>query len=261
MVDRITPDLGHDEVAALLGAYALDAVEPHEARAVRLHVADCPRCRGELDEHLDVVGRLGDAGGPAPAGLWDRIEADLEAPGATGPPPGPPAVPGPRPTAPTSARWARRALPVLAAAAAVVAIALLGVNAVNQADRIDDLTAQVDEAGKADQVADLLAQPGTQVVTLATPEEDHSIPAVVHTDTTSFLIAETLPDAGEGSTYQLWGRTADGLVSLGVLGRDPDTVGFTVDAGTEALLITREKAGGSPEPTELPRLRGDLTSA
>ena len=46
--------LSHDAVVELLGAYALDAVDPTEAAAVEAHLGTCPGCRDEI--------------GPAPGG-------------------------------------------------------------------------------------------------------------------------------------------------------------------------------------------------
>jgi hypothetical protein len=76
-VERLT---GHAELQELLGAYALDAVEPAEATVIELHLATCPRCRDELAQHREVAALLGYAGGAAPSGVWDRIVARLEEP-------------------------------------------------------------------------------------------------------------------------------------------------------------------------------------
>jgi anti-sigma factor RsiW len=67
----------HAEITELLGAYALDAVSPEESLEIEQHLAECPRCRAELAAHLEVAGVLGNLGGTAPAGLWDRIADEL----------------------------------------------------------------------------------------------------------------------------------------------------------------------------------------
>jgi len=71
--------LTHRELQELLGAYALDAVDPDEAAAVEEHVASCPRCRAELAEHRETAAMLASVGAPAPEGVWDRIAAELDA--------------------------------------------------------------------------------------------------------------------------------------------------------------------------------------
>jgi len=76
-VERLT---AHQELQDLLGAYALDAVEPDEAAAIERHLPTCPRCRIELAEHREVAALMGYAGADAPSGVWDRIIASLEEP-------------------------------------------------------------------------------------------------------------------------------------------------------------------------------------
>ena len=44
-------ELSHEEVADLLGAYALDALEPAELQAVDRHVQGCRACLAEVAEH------------------------------------------------------------------------------------------------------------------------------------------------------------------------------------------------------------------
>lgn len=75
----------HDAVAELLGAYALDALEPDEMAMVTAHLATCPRCAAEVDEYRSVAALLANAGGDAPQGLWDRISSELQAPTTTAP--------------------------------------------------------------------------------------------------------------------------------------------------------------------------------
>lgn len=76
-MERLT---GHEELQELLGAYALDAVDPDEAAALERHLPTCPRCRNELADHREVAALLGYAGADAPTGVWDRIIASLEEP-------------------------------------------------------------------------------------------------------------------------------------------------------------------------------------
>src|SRR5439155_13786710 len=70
--------LTHPEVAELLGAYALDAVDGEERELVELHLLDCPRCRAEVAEHRAVASFLASAGGRAPEAVWERIAGSLE---------------------------------------------------------------------------------------------------------------------------------------------------------------------------------------
>ena len=76
-MDRV---MNHDEVAELLGAYALDAVDADEAAAIEAHAAGCPRCAAELSQHREVAALLANTGGHASAELWDQIAERLEYP-------------------------------------------------------------------------------------------------------------------------------------------------------------------------------------
>ena len=77
---RVTKPLSTPELEELIGAYALDAVDPEERDAVERHLAECPRCRMELAGHLEVAALLGNTGAPAPDGVWARIATSLEEP-------------------------------------------------------------------------------------------------------------------------------------------------------------------------------------
>ena len=74
----MNPWRSHDEIAELLGAYALHAVEPDEVELVEAHLEGCPRCRAEVAAHREVAALLGNSGGDAPDGLWERIASRLE---------------------------------------------------------------------------------------------------------------------------------------------------------------------------------------
>jgi len=222
----------HDELAELLGAYALDAVDDTdgEREAVRLHLLECVRCRAEVAEHREVAALLAHAGEPAPPAVWDRITAAIE--GEAPPSPQPllravPAPPAPR------ARWWSRPL-TGAAAAAVVVIAALGWLAFDANRRLDDLEG---DRGVAAAMADALADPASTVVDL---DGEVRVRAVLD-DGSGYLAASDLPAAPARRIYQLWGASGDDLVSLGVLGADPaDVVAF--EAGdVDALALTVEE--------------------
>jgi anti-sigma-K factor RskA len=49
------------DIHALVGAYALDAVDDIERAAFERHLAECETCRAEVDELRETVGRLADS--------------------------------------------------------------------------------------------------------------------------------------------------------------------------------------------------------
>src|ERR1700679_113850 len=67
----------HDEVSELLGAFALDAVEYDEFEEIEAHLAECPRCRAEVDAHREGAAALANSVEPLPDGLWESIATRL----------------------------------------------------------------------------------------------------------------------------------------------------------------------------------------
>ena len=67
----------HEESIEFLATYALDAVEGEEREAVEEHLAECPRCRAELDAFREVTTALGNSVEPLPEGLWTSIASRL----------------------------------------------------------------------------------------------------------------------------------------------------------------------------------------
>ncbi len=270
----------HDEIRELLGAYALDAVDPDEAQAVEEHLKDCPQCRDEVEQHRSVAAMLGNAGATAPAGLWDRIAASLDEPDRSASPhPTPFSLDGAAPADTTGAasptspevvafpaggragrRGPRPAAVIAAVAAACVLLAgTVGVLTFrHQQERIDDLAAQVANGRDQRSAGDALADPDSTVVRLASDDGQLVMRAVVTEEGTGYLLGGNLPDAGAGSTYQLWGLAESQAVSLGVLGSTPGIVAFQVEDPMTALAITSEAQGGADHPTSAPLVSGEL---
>ena len=277
----------HDELRELLGAYALDAVEPDEARAVEDHLRDCPQCRAEVEEHRSVAALLGNVGAAAPADLWDRIAASLDEPDQPAtprvapwaqdsspsssssplldpiPPVAPPAAAADLVTFPAGGRAGRRPGPAtLVAAVAAACVLLAGAVGVltfrHQQERVDDLAAQVAAGRDQRSAGDALADPDSTVVLLASDDGQLVTRAVLTQEGTGYLLGGNLPDAGVGSTYQLWGLDERQAVSLGVLGPNPGIVAFQVEDPMTALAITSEARGGADQPTSAPLVSGDL---
>lgn len=74
----MTGPLRHHKSRALLGAYALDAVDQAERQQVEAHLSDCAACRRELAQLVEAAGMLPPPPRP-PDELWDRIVADVRA--------------------------------------------------------------------------------------------------------------------------------------------------------------------------------------
>lgn len=240
----------HEEIAELLGAYALHAVDPDEAHAVEAHLVACPRCRAEVAEHRDVAALLGNSGGAAPEGLWERIAGSLEEPAPPMRLDLPAAGSVPATVVPLDrSRRGRRGRPAwvpaaaLGAAAAVV-IAVLGVRVVDQQERLDEMEAALVDADLEQAAEAALADARATRTTLQSADGDVAVVAVLLPDGTGYLMAEDLPALPEDRIYQLWGQTEGGLISLGVFRTESSVVPFQATGSLELLAITEEAAGG-----------------
>jgi anti-sigma factor RsiW len=249
----------HDEIAELLGVYALHALDPDERERVERHLEDCPRCRAEVADHTWVATTLGNSGGDAPDGVWDRIAGELDAT----PPRMRLALPeaGPAEIVPFAARStrprARAAAIVGSIAAALLLIAGLAVQVVRQDERIAELhvALQADALESAATMA--LTDPDSARVRLTSADGRLEVSAVVLRDGSGYLMAEDLPALARDRTYQLWGQTGSGLVSLGLLGSDPgDVVAFQAGDQVAVLAITDEHAGGVRQSANPPTVIG-----
>lgn len=239
--------MNHNEIQELLGAYALDAVDPAESEAVERHLHECPRCRAEVESHRETAAMLAHVGATAPEGLWDRIAANLEeAPPAlrlTAMPESPtPGHPGPAARR-AAARWAgtNRVLAGLVAAAAVV-IAVLGLKVAQIDERTRGLPPS-DQLALEDAARVAAVDPDAQKVHLVSSDGQHRAEVVV-VDGRGYLVHHTLPPLDPDRTYQLWGQAGDVTVSLGVLGHSPKVTAFEVIDGVQALAMTAERAPG-----------------
>ena len=237
------PETTHDEIQELLGAYALDAVEADEREAIEAHLPTCPRCRAEVEEHLETAALLAAGGAPAPEGIWDRISESLE----------PPDLSRYREQRRPISRWLSSAV----AAAALVATFVVGVQVMEQGDRIEQVIDVADDATLARAATAALLDPGARRVAL---EGESRVDAVVLPDGTGYLVQDSLRPLREAETYQLWAMNGTTPVSAGVLGPDPGITAFRVDPAVDALAITAEPAGGVPQPTSDPLVVGEVPS-
>jgi hypothetical protein len=264
----VSPELTHDEIEDLLGAYALNAVEDPERAQVERHLERCPRCRAEVADHREVAALLANGGADAPEGVWQRITDALE----ESPPPMRLDLAAPGPAAVTDlaagrrARQERRAAGSLAArvavmvgAAAAVVIGFLGVQVVRQERLLDDMRATLNEDASLRAANLALADPDGARARLESPDGSLAATAVVLPNGTGYLLAHDLPALDDTRTYQLWGAADDIVISLGVLGANPDdVVPFQASGPVELLVITDEEAPGVPQSEQPPLLAGAI---
>lgn len=211
-------------------AYALGALEAPERREFLSHLATCRSCRSEVASLLETVALIG-----------------LAAPEAT-----PPAALRSRVLSAVRRRPAARVWVAVAAGLAVVAVAsAIAGNAIRRVARIEQ------------------AMSGARLhhVTLSPPGMEPALRIFWNHDRDVFVVTVLgLPPTPKSRTYQLWALAE---------GRDPVSMGtFAVGPGRRPVLLlpvsrevnalgliqrcalTEEPEGGSPQPTETPRMLG-----
>jgi anti-sigma-K factor RskA len=232
----------------LVAVHALNALEADEAEAVERHLAECPRCRAELQEHRETAAMLAHVGAEAPSGLWERIAANLE----EEPPDLARVFPlsAQRQKQPTISRWRRVVFAAAAVAAALIAV-----------DTAVILRDHNENNSVATLAAKAFADPHSKLVSLRSPDGRHSIDAVLTEDGRGYVLHGKLAELDDDHTYQLWG-IVDGkaLISLGVLGREPKAAAFAADTPLNLLAITVEKAGGVIRSQNPPFVSGAVAS-
>lgn len=240
----------------LLGAYALDAVDDIERRAVDRLVSTDPESARELEGLVATAAMLGSAVAAAPpADLRAAVLAEisrtpqLKAPGS------------PSATVPAGVRTGRgqttggaerrvgvprRSVWLAVAATALGAAAVPSAVAWQQAQQ----TQRVEQQAQA--FSDLLTEPGAQVVRADVAGGGVAV-GVLAQDRALFT-ASGLGAPADDRVYQLW-VLRDGEASpAGILSADAGRVQALADdfVAGDGLAVTVEPAGGSEQPTTDP---------
>ena len=145
----------------------------------------------------------------------------------------------------------RRLISVASLGAACAAAAVvLGVNLVDANNQVAHLQGAIGETAHTAVLA-ALETPGHKVVNLKTANGQQAAEFVVLPSGQGYLVDSRLPDLSSKETYQLWGVVNGQTISLGLLGRSPHLVTFTLAGSPEEsrLGITAEPAGGSIVPS------------
>ena len=257
--------MSHQEAAELLAVFALDALEGDEHELIEAHLAECPRCRAELDAHREVAAALGNSVEPLPEGLWSSIAGALPPHRDQEPPPMPTLVRDRARRSERPRRPIRHARP--GAPAGLARSPVLG--GVPRGRRGGGRRRLGSESGRREQPGGSVARCdrgdraycGRGRTRDAGPQggQSEDVRAVNSWRSSSSyrvvratLSARRLPELSSKETYQLWGVVNGQTISIGVLGRSPHLVTFTLAGSPEEsrLGITAETAGGSILPSQ-----------
>lgn len=213
-----------EDVHALTGAYALDALDADERRFAARHLESCAQCAAEVEELRETAALLGAAAAERPP---DTLRAAvLDAAGRT-PQVGSTAQPQP---------------PWLLAAAAALIVALLTAGTV---------LVLVRPAGDSDLVA-LLAAPDAAVVELDAPAGVAARLVVSEARNEAVLVTDGLAEAPADGAYVLWLLRGDRPTPAGSFRAEdgPAHVRLAGDVGTaDAVGVTLEPDPDVDSPT------------
>lgn len=233
------------EIHTLAGAYALNALPDDEERFFEAHLGACDACRAEVAELRATAASLGSAAAaPAPPSLRSDVLAAIDV-----------TRQDPAPTRLAAQR--RRPLAVLSAAAAlVILVAGFGV-------AIARLNAELEETRtRAAEVAAVLTADDAELITVtgSAGEQARIITSAEHGRTV--FVGNDLQPVPSDKTLELWLINEDGAQPAGLFTPDEDGRAVHVVprdlAGVDAVGVTVEPAGGSPQPTTDPFLLTDV---
>jgi len=239
---------------ALIGAWALDAVDPDERDRIEGHLDSCASCTQEADELREAASRLSDTTRVDPpmrlraAVLARAHHTRQEAPATRAPEP---EGSGARAARSRASRLAQRRRPRpaigrrrlrlalgaagLAVAAAFATWSLLPRTAPTEADRVSAVLAAPDA-----EVAFTDAEGAGSVTVISSAGLDQAV-----------VVVSGLPDAGADHAYQVWAVEGTTPVSAGVMDPGDSSATMLIDgmSGIEIIAVTREPAEGSATPT------------
>jgi anti-sigma-K factor RskA len=241
------------DIHALVGAYALDAVDDLERAAFERHVAECETCRLEVTELRETAARLADSTWSVPP---PRLRTEVMATiGRTRqlPPPGDPTGRGQQTRG--AGRWRRFAVGAVAAGV-LAAGASTGVWAV-QVQRVRDADA-VAAAARLQEERTRSVLSATDLVVRTAPMIGGGRVTVASSASQGASVVSMRADrlSTASQAFQMW-TIRDGEkpvpVPAGVLPAGQEAAVRVVDGvpGNDVFAISLEPAGGSPQPTDV----------
>jgi hypothetical protein len=243
------------ELGSLLGAYALDALDPVDRARVDAYLMVNAAARDEVDEMRETAAALAllpDSPMEAPPELWTRISETIASDRVPGRADEPHHAAGDE----LAARRAKRARWVApAAVAAAIVIVLLAVQVASLRTQVD----RAHETGPSALAAAFDRATGVEGARAAGLESSTGATlarVVLLPDGTGYLRGDDLQPLPPDETYQLWALTGPEdepvAISAGVLGPDPKAVGFRASGPVQGFAVTVEQAGGVVQSQQQP---------
>jgi hypothetical protein len=207
------------ELRELLGAYALDALEPEDREPIEQLLARDEDAREELRGYQHAVTLL-HSDGPD-LDVWHRIEATLDDDETA----------TVVPIGLSRARWGRQAVRVAAVAAALVAIALWGRHEFSARSLPTQPASNVQRDAQ-----DAARRPGTHHLTLVSGDGRSRVDVLLTPDGRGYILGGTLAPH-RGRTLALFATTHGRLTVIRVIGSTLRLVAFHLPAHARSLAV------------------------
>jgi len=224
-----------DTLHDLTAAYALDALDPEDAREYEVHLARCERCRtdlAELSQAATALAYASEAPMPPPE-LKARILQEASRERAD--------------VIPLRPRWAA---PVAAAAAVAATVAIgLGIWAASLSSELDSTERALTQQ---ERVAEILARPGSRTIAFGRGT------LIVSPSGEGALVLRNLGGPRPGRTYEAWVAMPGSQPRPAGLFDGGEVVAVPLDQPVPAgalVLVTEEPVGGTQAPTSDPFLQ------
>ncbi len=233
---------------ASLGAYALDALDAEESRAVAAHLAACPACEGELVRQERALAALGGAITPVapPPLLRDRLleAAEAEVRDLRRNPVEEAAAPSGRGFPSAVPRWSGPpvVLPRVAAIGLALVASLLVVGLVVAGVSFQRVQEERDAARAGQrEIAEYLRNGGTvtPLVSMqgeATPSTGRGSLIVAPGQSGALLVVDGLAPSATNRSYRVWVARAGDRTRVDELRVGPDGTGWLALATAEPLV-------------------------
>jgi anti-sigma-K factor RskA len=240
-------EMDHNRFDELKEAYVLGALPKRERREIEEYLAANPGRQAEIDELLNVAGLL--ALSPQeqdpPPELRRNIMSVIEAEARRG-------------AAPPQFAGLQEILSLRNLALGAAAVLVLGLFYWNMLLRseVQDLHGEVASLQDAQQESRMVALQGSGAATQQAKAE-----VMVLEDHYGVLMAEDLPKAPENKTYQIWVIEGNQSEPSGLFNPEGEAVAAVVKKpleGADAVAVTVEPEGGSPQPTTKPMMVAKL---
>ncbi len=234
--------MDHERFDELKDAFVLGALPEEERREFEEYLAAHPERQAEIDELGTVAGLLAlspQEQEPSPElrrSIMDVVEAEAE-----------------RPRTPSGLARMREFLSIrnlALGAAALLVIGLFSWNMVLQGE-MRDLQSRIQGMQASEEDSRMVALEGSGAARQARVE------VMILEDHRAVLMAEDMPPVPEDRTFQIWVIENDEPKPSGLFDIGEDQVAVVVEnpvEGADAIAVTVEPDGGSPQPTTEPML-------